>query len=306
MPENIRFNTLGSAPWERDTFRAFHNTLFKNTNVSADWIDWWFHRASPFTRVHAAWDNDTLIGTWCVEPKRLRLSDSEIPVGRCFSVGIHPDYRRRNLFVQLSDHAISQEKTLSEFEYVLGFPQVGRPVVDAHIKSGWEHVQDIDVCSFDPKTMTTATSLKGYERVSDFRSIQHRAYDGAFMNDGWDNNYRWIENPDNCYVTLRYMNGFIVLKQYATVCHILGLSGSSQTVQRLLDVTKTLAVRHRWEEVTVWNASNECHREDIMQCGFVPGARFASSVQLLAVRINAKEPLKLMTTHFQMGGEEMY
>lgn len=306
MPENIRFSTMSNAPWERDVFKAFHNTLFKNTNVSNDWVEWWFKQASPFTRVHAAWDNDVLIGTWCVEPKKLDTGDNEINVGRCFSVGIHPDYRRRNLFVQLSEHAIAEEKKLAGFEYVLGFPQVGRPVVDAHLKSGWEHVQDIDVYSFDPKTLSTNVSLDSCHRITDFRSIERPAYVGTFVNNVGYENYRWLENPDNCYVTLRFRNGYIVLKNYANVCHVLDVSGTFREVQHLLDVTKTLAFRHRWEEVTIWNATNEQHHDDIISCGFVSGAKFASSIQLLTVRINAKEPLNLSKTHFQMGGEEMY
>ena len=297
---------MTNMPWERDVFKAFHNTLFKNTLVSSDWIEWWFKRTSPFTRVHTVWNNDNLVGTWCVEPKKLDDGTREISVGRCFSVGIHPDYRRRNLFVQLSEHAIAEERKLAQFEYVLGFPQVGRPVVDAHLKSGWEHVQDVDIYSFDPRTLTTMTSLNDCERMTDFRNVQRPAYVGTFINNDRYENYRWLENPDNHYITLRFRNGFIVLKTYANVCHVLDISGKHSEVQRLLDVTKTLAFRHKWEEVTIWNAANEFHHNDIVSCGFVSGAKFASSVQLLAVNINAKAPLQLPATHFMMGGEEMY
>lgn len=298
---------------DRDRLKAFHNLLFKNTDASSEWFSWYIDVIGAWgTRVYSVSDGDQLIGTWCVEPKLFKDSTGKVRnVGRCFAVGIHPDYRRRNLFVDLSKFAIHQERTVfREYDYVLGFPQVGRPVIDAHLKSGWDTVQEIEMQSWHPSKEGCPPALKRHvDQVVDFGRLDfepNHAYVGCFCEDTTYRNMRWLKHPDTHYITLTHGGGHIVIKPYGANCHILDLAGPSTSVRVLLDAAKTLAYRHRWQEVTIWNATNELHHDDIVDSGFTPGATCGTSVVLLAVQINATEPLKLQRCHLQMGSEEIY
>lgn len=297
-------------PSERHSFKAFHNTLFPNTNASDEWFEWYFDKiGAGATRVHAAFDGNEIVGSWCVEPKDLMTDHGSIlKVGRCFAVGIHHNYRRNGLFVELSKHAIDVEKSLTQYEYILGFPQEGKPVIAGHLKAGWDHVQHIDIKSFElkPKKFVPLKSVKRVHDFTQFPFVQRRNI-GGFADTPEYRNLRWIEHPDNHYICLNIGEAYIVLKPYATACHILDIHGTYEQVRHLLDAAKTLAWRHRWQELTIWSADNDYHVADVRTCDFVDGATCGLSVELLAVKINASTPLKKFElASWHTGSEESY
>lgn len=298
-------------------FKSFHNTMFKNTDASLEWLMWYLTRFDiehkPIeTRVYTLHDDDRLIGTWCVEPKKLAVKAGQygpdtIDVGRCFSVGIHHDYQRRGLFMALSKHAIEEERRLGQYEYVVGFPQIGKPVIDAHLRSGWERVQAVEAWSYVPKKEIDQNSLKWTHVISEFDVRKtRRSYVGSFLETDWYRDVRWLQHPDCKYICIGSGTGYIVLKPYGSACHVLDVSGETDDVKQLLETAKTLTYRHRWQELTVWCAKNEALASEIEAAGFRTGATFCKPVEALAVRINAKAPLLLGSCHLQMCIEEIY
>lgn len=311
---------------EGTKFRELHNVLFKNTNASLAWFRWYFDKigrlGNSYSRVYGAFDGEKLVGCWCVEPKVLQLPLSEkmiangvttnqMHVGRCFAVGIHPDYQRRGIFIELSKFAIQQEKELAEFEYVLGFPQVGKPVIAGHLKAGWESVQVIDMLSWKQTPALNPTTLSQVEIV---RSFVHYASPRlskdaiGFVESSEYRNLRWLKNPDNAYITLAKNDAAVVLKPYGAACHILDLYGHNYfDIAVVLNAAKTLAYRHRWKELTAWCAPNDVHRLEMIGSRFQPGTEFGLPVQVLAVRINAKTELRFNgEVQFRQGVEEVY
>lgn len=290
--------------------KELHNALFRGTDASAAWLKWYLGLGNDVhgmpTRVYGAMDSSRLVAMWCVEPKRFHLpGQGNVPVGRCFGVGVHPDHRRRGLFLELSQYAIGRERALGDYQYVLGIPQVGKPVIEAHLKSGWEHVQDIEAMGLVPHRSEAAVSLhhvRAVQRLDDWAL----RYPGSFVEDYRYNDLRWSHHPNNHYIRLTDETSYLVAKPYRSACHVLDFNGSPTRVKVLLNAIGTLAYRHGWEEVTTWCATNDPHRADVEAVGFAPGARFASSVSLLAVRIANKEPLVLDQTHLQMGSDESY
>ena len=96
-----------------DDYKKAHNSIFKITAISREWIHWWFywvHKGNA--RVYGVYLGDTLVGIWGVEPRVLFNKDKNINVGRCFATGILEDHRRQGLFVALSKFALSEEKKL--------------------------------------------------------------------------------------------------------------------------------------------------------------------------------------------------
>lgn len=295
---------------DRGQLKEFHNLVFRNTNASDEWFSWYLDTIGRrVTRVYGIWDAGRLIGTWCVEPKLLNTVPGQVAqVGRCFAVGIHPECRRRNLFVELSTFAIEQERNVHmDYDYVLGFPQVGRPVIDAHLKSGWKRVQEIEMLAWRPDA-SCRPALGNVKLLGDFIHLPAaREYAGSFKEDAAYRNLRWLRHPDTCYTVLSSNeSSWLVLKTYGGNCHVLDLAGEPHAARELLEAAKTLAYRHRWQELTIWCAANDPHRDDVEACGFAPGATCNSSVVMLAVEINARGPLTLPKTHFQMGSEEIY
>lgn len=296
-----------------DKFKNFHNTLFAKTSASQEWFRWFFslNRSDydNLPRVYVAREDNQIIGVWCVEPKDFQYNNSMIKVGRCFSVGVHPDYRRRNIFVDLSTYAIEQERSLKQFEYIMGFPQEGKSVVGGHIKSGWERTQTIDVWNAwkFPVVKPENSSLYHVHPISDFKSIKNTQYNNSFIDSSLYKNSRWLNHPDCFYVCLVRDESYIVLKTYGSVCHVLDINGTHEHVRHLLRVTKTLADRHNFHEVTIWCAENDYHIEDVKSEFSFGSSGAVSPVELLSVKINAKNSLKFSdTVHFNMGCEEIY
>lgn len=303
----ITFGTLPGNDWRE--LKEFHNLLFQHTDASSQWFDWYMNSIggrngkNHQTQVYCVRHDDKLIGTWCVEAKELVLPGTINIVGRCFAVGIHPEFRRQNLFVELSKFALESERKLARYDHILGFPQVGRPVIGGHLKAGWQYVQNIDVWDCHP-SKEDVTSLRSVNVVDDFWRIDSPAYRGAFFETPGYRNMRWLAHPDCNYVCLSLNNSYVVLKPYAGMCHLLDINGTkSEDVQALLRAAKTLAHRHRWSRLTTWCAPNEFHKSDFEVCGFAPTDE---SVTLLSVPIRGADTLQLNLCHLMMGSEEMY
>lgn len=314
MEEQIKFeyrliDTLGK---DHSKYKELHNSLFKGAATSSEWI-LWYHKEigekktwSKGTRTWGVFDKEELIGIWSVEPKIFRISNTLIKVGRCFAVGIHADYRRHGLFVSLSEYAIQQEKNLGEYEYILGFPQVGRSVVGGHFKAGWEEVISINIFSRKNEPRVFGPSRKSISFSTHYKSLNFENEVDRLVENEEYNNLRWIDHPDHQYLTYTYKNATIVLKPYGNFCHILDLSGSVENVKFLLGALKSLAIKHGWIEVNAWCAEKEIYKKVFLDSGFSEGADFGLPVTLIAVRINAKTPLLIGICSIQMGIEEGY
>jgi len=314
MQNQIKFeyrlvDTLGK---DHDKYKGLHNSLFRSAATSSEWIEW-YHKEigglkswSKGTRTWGVFDEDELIGIWSVEPKNFKVSGTVLNIGRCFAVGIHADYRRHGLFVSLSEFAIRQEKIYGEYEYILGFPQVGRTVIGGHLKAGWEEVITINIISRKNEPRVFGPSRSGVNFFNDFKGLVFKNdYDGIVESSDY-NNLRWIKHPDHQYLTYSYNTATIVLKTYGGFCHILDLSGSIENVCYLLEIVKSLAIKHGWLEVNAWCADKEIYKDAFLASGFSDGAEFGLPVTLIAVRINADKPLLIDRCSIQMGIEEGY
>lgn len=320
----FRFGRLDSTIADRFKLQQFHNLLFKNTDASLEWFEWYLNRIGLLMdpdiepRVYCAHDGETLVGIWCVEPKDFSSGGATIKIGRCFSVGTHPDYRRQGLFDDLSRFAIESERQIGDYEYILGFPQIGKPVIEAHLKAGWENVQRIEMYGFKPTKRARKTTLSSVMKIDGegFNSMGYdwRIWNGTddptvsgFLNSADYVDLRWLRHPDHHYVCLATHDAsYIVVKPYGSTGHILDIGGTHGGVKYLLESVQTLAYRHRWDELTIWCADNEHFSDAIRETGFSPGADHGLSVELLAVKINATVPLKLERVHFNMGSEEIF
>ena len=291
-------------PGELYQVQVLHNTLFPGMNASTAWMKWFFNDASK--RAYGAFDGDLLIGLWCVEPKRLLLSDGRVSqVGRCFAVGIHPSYRRQNLFVELSQWAICVERDIAEFDYILGFPQHGRPVVGGHLKAGWQFVQSISLRALEPQPTDVCLAMCDTTRTFDFARARKNEVPGSFQETERELTKRWLKHPHNFYIILSAgIENYIVLKQYGDVMHVLDLHGSLKQANKLLRATSELACCHRARTVTMWCADNDPFVFEATEAGFRPIAE--GSIDMLAVNVRERSPLVLPESHFQMGGEESY
>lgn len=312
---NFEFRLIDPLALHREPYKQLHNLLFKNTAMSYEWLDW-YHRdiagtnaGAHVTRTYGVFAQDILVGVWSVEPKDFVSATGDvIEVGRCFAVGIHPDYRRHGLFVELSKYAIEQERILGQYEYILGFPQIGRPVVGGHSKAGWEVVQDIEAYHIDLESIDSVTSRSKVKVVTTFEDLNLSVYlPGSFKVSPTYLNLRWLNHPDNYYICLRCYDSYTVLKPYGGVCHILDVQGEGQAVNVLIDAAKTLCRRHRWQELNMWCASNDHYRAQVVEAGLHQGSAFVLPVVLIAVRINATRSLDVTAgSHFQIGVEEIY
>jgi len=305
---NFNYTVINSSSVK---YKELHNSLFKGAATSFDWINW-YHKDIPSslnieTVTYAAFDGDILIGIWSVEPKIMRYNDNIIKVGRCFAVGIHEDYRRLGLFVDLSKFAIESERLRGEFEYIIGFPQKGRSVIGGHLKAGWKHVQEIGIYSASQLENDPAFSLSNIEIVHDFNILDIPTnINGSLIESCQYKNIRWLQHPDLHYICLKHGNAYIVLKTYANFCHIVDLNGDKNDVLFLLKASKVLGNRHGWSEINVWCAENEFFVSEIKNAGFIEGANFGLPISMIAVKINASKPLVFNGCHFQMGAEEGY
>lgn len=293
-----------------EQYLRLHNLLFQGASVTREWINW-YHMEIPKptyleTVTYAAFDGDVLVGIWSVEPKSIWSKARIIHVGRCFSVGIHPDYRRLGLFVKLSKFAIASEKKRGVFDYILGFPQKGRSVISGHLKAGWEIIHEVGIYSADIVRVPDY-SLSKIERIIDFNDLgPSYRLEGAIVESNQYRNMRWLNHPDHHYITLRCNSAYIVLKIYSNFCHILSLNGDKSEVLILLKTARNLAANHGLVEINIWCSDNDYFKDEIIAAGFSPGSNFGSPISLIAVKINETSQLVIDSCHIEMGVEEGY
>jgi len=305
--DNINFRLLDILGGEdKVDYIKLHNLLFPGMNIDSKWIKW-YHQYLYRTRTYGAYDtkNDKLIGIWSVEPRKFFDGSKILSIGRCFAVGIHPDYRRQGIFVDLSKYALQCEKNLKQFDYIVGFPQVGRDVIGGHLKAGWYTVQTIKSYCLENKDINK-NSLEEYSaiHVDSFYNLDYIEIPGSFVENSATKQLRWLEHPDNAYFVFQHNHSFIVLKPYKNICHVLDVQGPESAT--LLYVAKKLCKTHNWEALTIWCADNEEYGLDIANVGFCPSEEYMKSIQMIAYNINAKENLKLEICHIQTGIEEQY
>lgn len=315
METNINFSyrLVDTVNIDHNKYLSLHNSLFVGAATTSEWVLWYhkdisnLKKSSKGTRTWGVFDGDLLIGIWSVEPKLLSVSGEILHVGRCFAVGIHADYRRHGLFVLLSEFAIQQEKNIAEYEYILGFPQLGRTVIGGHFKAGWEEIFQINIFSRKNEPRIFGPSLSNIKLISDFSDIykSDNKKDGIIETAEYYN-LRYLKHPDHQYLCYSYNNAFIVLKPYGSFCHILELSGLNEDVEYLLNALKSLAIKHGWKEVNVWCNHNEIYKEEILSAGFESGAEFGLSVTFISVKIASNKTLALKDSSIHMGIEEGY
>lgn len=308
--------------------KRIHNQLFPGMFASTDWFKWYASiDAHPYddesTRFYTAHKENDIVGLWCVEPKKLMISGKEILVGRCFAVGIHADQRRQGLFTDLSRYAIEEERKHGAYEYVLGFPQVGKPVVEAHLKAGWERVQEINTHVFpttDVLKLDEASTLFSARKISDFSSLRHAMiYENGFSETPTYKNERWLNHPENTYTCLRKDDSaFIVLKQHGEKMHVLDITNRTLlngSTENLLLCARSFARKHGCKTMSLWCADNDPLLNIVASLNKKLGTSDWSSwidrshsIDMLSVRITAGTSLRLRMreTAFSMGAEEGY
>lgn len=302
---DIQFRTINVLSQDLIEYQKIHNLLFPGMSIDYNWIQW-CHNRLYHPRTYGAFNNDKLIGIWSVEPRKFWKDSSIFSVGRCFAVGIHPDYRRKGLFVELSKYSLNYEKQLKQYDYIVGFPQTGRDVIGGHLKAGWYPVQTISSYCIEKKDINKhhLDAFKFF-RLTSFKDIEYkRTIDGSFIESPSHKNLRWYYHPNNVYVTFNYHNSYIVLKPYKDICHILDVQGEETFY--LLAVAQKLCKSHNWECLTIWCADNEVYHNEIVKAGFTPNEKYMKSITMIACNINSKENLVLDKCHIQTGVEEPY
>jgi GNAT superfamily N-acetyltransferase len=309
----IRFET-----WNLDDssyiekFKQFHNTIFPNTRASKEWLEWYanfgFLDHEIHTRAHVAIreSDDQIVGTWCVEPKIFSTSEKNIKVGRCFSVGIHPELRRQNLFVRMSKYAIQTEKNIGQYEHILGFPQEGRPVIDAHLKSGWKKLHLITMLGAKPE-ITNSSLRESRQVLKDLSTSYEQLSVGKFVENDSYFTRRWSEHPENNYIILSTKSSRIVLKHYSSIMHVLSMQGEETNVTFLLNAARTLAFRHKCEELNAWCADGERYKKSLEDANFLPNVSKMSNIELMCVDLQEKTlEDSIKRCIFHQGIEEIY
>ena len=303
--DNINFKLINVLSQDMAEYQKLHNLLFPGMSINAEWIKW-YHNRLYHPRTYGAFDNDKLIGIWSVEPRKFWNGSSILSMGRCFAVGIHPDFRRKGLFVELSKYALDYEKQLKQYDYIVGFPQTDREVVGGHFKAGWYPVQTISSYCIENKEINKY-HLDAFMlfRLTSFKDIDYReVLGGSFIERASHKNLRWCYHPNNAYMLFNYYDSYIVLKPYGNICHILDVQG--EDTSHLLAVAEKLCKSHNWAAVTIWCADNEIYRNNIIKIGFTPNEKYMKSITMIAYNINSKKNLTLDKCHIQTGVEEPY
>ncbi len=299
-----------------EEFTKFHNIIFPNTHASQEWIEWYAKFGDIYhdinTRVYVARrvDDNVIVGSWCVEPKRFHDGKTTVKIGRCFSVGIHPDVRRQNLFVRLSNHAIESERQHKNYKTIIGFPQVGRPIIPAHIKSGWRELEVIPVLGKKPENFELSLSHVIKNWIDEVNVAPWKVGVNSIVESSHYLQRRWLEHPDNDYIVLatkEFPHSFIVLKHYGSIMHVLSIRGGKTGACLLLKAASTLAFRHNCSELNAWCASRELYRDVLEETGFAENVSQSPNIQVMCVDLTDDYRLNIeQDCVFHQGTEEAY
>jgi len=312
---NFNYRLIDPLGKDQNKYIKIHNELFKSSRINAEWLIWYHKelvqsdKRLSNTRTYGLFDREELIGIWSVEPKLMWSNEKQlVKVGRCFAVGISSDYRRMGLFVTLSKYAIQEEIKISEYEYILGFPQTGRSVIGGHLKAGWNEILFNNIYSYNLENLIEVNYRKDINLFFDFNTLKiNNQIINSFDEQANYKNIRFLKHPTHQYLTYNYGNSYIVLKTYSTFCHILDLYGDEQEICILIESCKSICKRHGLSEINIWSNQYYKYHNALEKCGFVLGAKFGLPITIIAVNINSTKNLLITNSFdFGMGVEEGY
>lgn len=104
----------------------------------------WKHVQNPFgeSRVHLAFEGETLVGVRAFMQWKWHLADKEYRTLRAVDTATHPDFRGRGIFRKLTEGLI--EKTAEEgFDFIFNTPN--EKSMPGYLKMGWKKLYKVPV-----------------------------------------------------------------------------------------------------------------------------------------------------------------
>lgn len=277
--------------------RQFHRECFGRELSEERWS--WFHQQAPTGAVRAYVaeaehrDRRRIVATYGFLPIRLRLNHREISASLAVGAAVHPDCRKRGLFVQMGEYVLQKEAECGT-AVTLGKPN--KSALAGHLKIGWRILCSLPkLCRKSPREQPHACQLvpRFDDRFGRFFDKAIGKYSLAVVKDAGFMNWR-LSAPQQQYARYVYERegrilGFIVLKHYrgpkGSVTHIVDLQAADDAaLEQLLAAGKTFAAGTR--EINLWSNPYNPYAARLRELGFEP----RDDGDLLIVHTNCGEP----------------
>ena len=179
----------------------FHN-CFPHFQYSIDRFKW-FNFCCPTgkNRTYLLFDeDDKIIGALCALPINIKLNKNQIDGVLLTSGMIHPEYRSKNLFVQLEKYLIEKEKELGT-SFFIGVPN--KNIFRSHLKTGLTVSANLDFIgkfSFNKKENKCEQIQIFDDSFNELQDVIAEQPNFILSKNTDFLNWRYFQHPDNEYL----------------------------------------------------------------------------------------------------------
>ena len=257
----------------------FHN-CFPHFQYSIDRFKW-FNSCCPTgkSRTYLLFDeDDKIIGALSALPINIKLNKNQINGVLLTSGMIHPEYRSKNLFVQLEKYLIEKEKELGTSVFI-GAPN--KNIFRSHLKTGLTVSANLDFIgkfSFNKKENKCEQIQIFDDSFNELQNAIAEQSNFILSKDTYFLNWRYFQHPDNEYlVYARFLNnkpvGWVAIKQFNDngylKTHILDIAAVDFNVFKDL-INQAEYFAHRRHELNTWQIDNSIYSDWFEKLGFIP------------------------------------
>ena len=115
------------------------NDISTRTDFDERWLRWkFFDNPAGKARLYFAEDSDkgALCGMYCLYPWTIRIRGERVECAQAGDLVVHPDYRRRGIFRELT-HCMLEDVKQSQLAMLIGFSN--KAAFPGHMKFGWKY-----------------------------------------------------------------------------------------------------------------------------------------------------------------------
>jgi len=262
-----------------EQYEKLSKICFPNFKTSYQWYQWYnFNCPTGQKHEYQILEDKKLIGLLGCLPIKIKVNDETLNGGLLTNGMIHPEYRGKNLFVELEKFLIDSERR-SGSKLLLGVPN--RYIFRSHLRCDLRVLDNLDIIGKFNFSDRPGDCREIFRFDDSYQYLQRRMKEKTNMyivKDPDYLNWRYFMRPDKKYRCFAYYEGdtpigWIVIGEYDEKgykkTHIIDINATSIDIfKKLIRAAENLA--HGRHELNCWNSAYSTYRRWFLESGFIP------------------------------------
>jgi len=204
--------------------------LIENRKIPFSKFKWQYCK-NPYglTDVWLLYDKGKIIAQYTLQRQEYLYYGTRITGALAFDLAVHPDYRKRGLFIDMGFHSLKEAGNLG-IQFVLGFPWEDGIALPGHKAVGWTmlgklNIYEKEIEYLEYKEPKYIKPISTFDRRFTRLSEEYGGRNIMLNRTASYLNWRYILKPDSYYHAYKisyddFLIGYFILKSYKEYLHI--------------------------------------------------------------------------------------